>query len=345
MKKCPNCGRELHDDAIFCFGCMSEINQRKDIELRTQKKVTIRPKLAAPIAAVVMGSAAVFGVFAYNNSDQKNTAVQKDDIPPQPTTTVTTSTPVTTTLPPATTTTAATTTTKPEPDKSALASDIAEGAKAAEGKATAVTTVTTTAAEEKKPSENEEPDEHDNNANTNNNVSSNNTTTQYTPPTATQTTTAEPTYYSADGAIQSTLDFLAVINPEREKNKVNLYRASGQLDSVLANSLGDYHIGIYTITQALPELIEKNLEKYGLPSDASVEQIEHFTTDSTDYNTAYSQYIAHLQEVKNYSVMLNYTYMGISKSQTDYMYVGTCFYPDPRHGNVYVAEIWFMKAN
>ena len=24
MKKCPNCGRILHDDSIFCFGCMSE---------------------------------------------------------------------------------------------------------------------------------------------------------------------------------------------------------------------------------------------------------------------------------------------------------------------------------
>ena len=342
MKKCPNCGRELHDDAIFCFGCMSEINQRKDIELRTQKRVTIRPKVAAPIAAAVMGSAAVFGVFAYNNSDQKNTAVQKD-IPPQPTTTVTTSTPVTTTLPPATTTTSATTSAKPEPDKSALASDIAEGAKVAEGKATAVTTVAT--AEEETPSENEGSDEHDNNANTNNNGSSGNTTTQYTPPTTTQATTAEPTYYSADGAAQSTLDFLAVINPEREKNKVNKYRASGQLDSVLANSLGDYHITIYTVTEALPELIEKNLEKYGLPSDASVEQIDHFISDSTDYNTAYSQYLAHLQDVKNYSVMVNYSYMGVAKSQTDYMYVGTCFYQDTRQGNVYAAEIWLMKAN
>ena len=39
MKKCPNCGRILHDDSIFCFGCMSEINKRQEIVLATPKKV------------------------------------------------------------------------------------------------------------------------------------------------------------------------------------------------------------------------------------------------------------------------------------------------------------------
>ena len=34
MKKCPNCGRILHDDSIFCFGCMSEINNRCGISIR-----------------------------------------------------------------------------------------------------------------------------------------------------------------------------------------------------------------------------------------------------------------------------------------------------------------------
>lgn len=44
MKKCPNCGRILHDDSIFCFGCMSEINKRQEIVLATPKKSVFKSK-------------------------------------------------------------------------------------------------------------------------------------------------------------------------------------------------------------------------------------------------------------------------------------------------------------
>lgn len=51
MKKCPNCGRILHDDSIFCFGCMSEINKRQEIVLATPKKVFLKAKITTPIIA------------------------------------------------------------------------------------------------------------------------------------------------------------------------------------------------------------------------------------------------------------------------------------------------------
>ena len=141
MKKCPNCGRILHDDSIFCFGCMSEINKRQEIVLATPKKVFLKAKITTPIIAVALVSATVFGVYTYNNNSDKTTAVKKST--PQSAATVTTNTPVTTTLPPVTTV-MTTTTKKREPDKAALASDIAEGAALAESKAAAVTTTTTT---------------------------------------------------------------------------------------------------------------------------------------------------------------------------------------------------------
>ena len=298
MKKCPNCGRELHDDAIFCFGCMSEINQRKDIELRTQKKVTIRPKLAAPIAAVVMGSAAVFGGLAYNSSVHKNTAVQKDDIPPQPTTTVTT------TLPPATTTTAATTTTKPEPDKSALASDIAEGAALAESKAAAVTTTTTTEKvtepvtepeiKQDIPQENTEDTQHDE--------------------------PVEPEYYSPDGASQMTLDLLDYVNPLREKYGLKPLRASGQLDECLQKSLyqmDDYCQGIGNVYEHLSEV--------GLPNNSKIRQFTANNSCVSDYDEAYTELFTWLKN--NASFGLSYG-DNLINGLEDYTYLGVCFFHD-----------------
>lgn len=93
MKKCPNCGRILHDDSIFCFGCMSEINKRQEIVLATPKKVFLKAKITTPIIAVALVSATVFGVYTYNNNSDKTTAVKKST--PQSTATVTTNTPVT----------------------------------------------------------------------------------------------------------------------------------------------------------------------------------------------------------------------------------------------------------
>ena len=112
MKKCPNCGRILHDDSIFCFGCMSEINKRQEIVLATPKKVFLKAKIATPIIAVALVSATVFGVYTYNNNSDKTTAVKKST--PRSAATVTTNTPVTTTLPPVTTTTTTEKVTEPE---------------------------------------------------------------------------------------------------------------------------------------------------------------------------------------------------------------------------------------
>ena len=67
MKKCPNCGRILHDDSIFCFGCMSEINKRQEIVLATPKKVFLKAKITTPIIAVALVSATVFGAVSYTH--------------------------------------------------------------------------------------------------------------------------------------------------------------------------------------------------------------------------------------------------------------------------------------
>ena len=72
MKKCPNCGRILHDDSIFCFGCMSEINKRQEIVLATPKKVFLKAKITTPIIAVALVSATVFGVYTYNNNSDNH---------------------------------------------------------------------------------------------------------------------------------------------------------------------------------------------------------------------------------------------------------------------------------
>lgn len=331
MKKCPNCGRELHDDAIFCFGCMSEINQRKDIELRTQKKVTIRPKLAAPIAAVVMGSAAVFGGLAYNSSVHKNTAVQKDDIPPQPTTTVTTSTTVTTTLPPATTTTAATTTKKPEPDKAALASDIAEGAALAESKAAAVTTTTTT---EKVTEPVTEPEIQQD-------IPQENTEdTQQNEP-------VEPEYYSPDGASQMTLDLLDYVNPLREKYGLKPLRASGQLDECLQKSLyqmDDASLGLGDPYEYLADV--------GLPANSKLRGFYGDCSSSNDYDEAYSYLLNQIKKNINFG---NYYGDDMAHGMEDYTYVGVCFFHDqnnydyfnkhgePQNASPYQCYVWLMK--
>ena len=263
MKKCPNCGRILHDDSIFCFGCMSEINKRQEIVLATPKKVFLKAKIATPIIAVALVSATVFGVYTYNNNSDKTTAVKKST--PQSTATVTTNTPVTTTLPPVTTV-MTTTTKKREPDKSALASDIAEGAALAESKAAAITTTTTTEKVTEPEIQQDIPQE-------------NTEDTQQDEP-------VEPEYYSPDGASQMTLDLLDYVNPLREKYGLKPLRASGQFDQLLEKSIypmDDYCQGIGCVSDydgAYAELFTwlKNNASLGLSyGDNLINGLEDYT--------------------------------------------------------------------
>ena len=296
MKKCPNCGRILHDDSIFCFGCMSEINKRQEIVLATPKKVFLKAKIATPIIAVALVSATVFGVYTYNNNSDKTTAVKKST--PRSAATVTTNTPVTTTLPPVTTV-MTTTTKKREPDKAALASDIAKGAALAESKAAAVTTTTsattttTTAEEEPQPQE-EEPVE--------------------------QETPAEPEYLSADGASQMTLDLLDYVNPLREKYGLKPLRASGQLDECLQKSLyqmDDYCQGIGNVYEHLSEV--------GLPNNSKIRQFTANNSCVSDYDEEYTEHFTWLKN--NASFGLSYG-DNLINGLEDYTYLGVCFFHD-----------------
>lgn len=300
MKKCPNCGRDLHDEAIFCFGCMSEVNQRKEINLVSKKRITFKAKIAAPIAAVALGSGAVFGVYAYNSSADKNAAVEKS----APTaTTIATQAPVTTTQPPVTTV-MTTTTPKQEPDKAALASDIASGAALAEEKAAAVTT-TTTAEEVAEPVYEPEIQQDIPQENTED--------TQQDEP-------AEPEYYSADGASQMTLDLLDYVNPLREKYGLEPLHASGQFDECLQKSLyqmDDYCQGIGNVYEHLSEV--------GLPNNSKIRQFTANNSCVSDYDEAYTELFTWLKN--NASFGLSYG-DNLINGLEDYTYLGVCFFHD-----------------
>ena len=301
MKKCPNCGRELHDEAIFCFNCMSEVNERQEINLAPKKRITFKAKIAAPVAAVVVGSAAVFGGYAYSNSADKNAAVEKSA--PPAATTITTNTPTTTTLPPVTTVTT-TTTTKQEPDKAALAADIAGGAALAEKKAAAVTT-TTTAETVTEPVAEPEIEQDIPQENTED--------TQQDEP-------AEPEYYSTDGASQMTLDLLDYVNPLREKYGLKPLHASGQLDQCLEKSLyqmDDYCQGVGNVYEHLSEV--------GLPNNSKIRQFTANNSCVSDYDEAYTELFTWLKN--NASFGLSYG-DNLINGLEDYTYLGVCFFHD-----------------
>lgn len=323
MKKCPNCGRELHDEAIFCFGCMSEVNQRKEINLVPKKRITFKAKIAAPIAAVVLGSGAVFGVYAYNGSADKNAALEKSA---PAATTIATEPPVTATQPPVTTVTT-TTTPKQEPDKAALASDIAGGAALAEEKAAAVTTTTTTEAVTEPVAEPDIPQE-------------NTEQTQQDEP-------AEPEYYSADGASQMTLDLLEYVNPLREKYGLKPLHASGQFDECLQKSLyqmDDAHLGLGDPYEYLADV--------GLPTDSKLRGFYADCSSSNDYDEAYSYLLSQIKKNINFG---NYYGDDMAHGMEDYTYVGVCFFHDqnnydyfskhgePDNASPYQCYVWLMK--
>lgn len=301
MKKCPNCGRILHDDSIFCFGCMSEINKRQEIVLATPKKVFLKAKITMPIIAVALVSATVFGVYTYNNNSDKTTAVKKST--PRSTAIVTTNTPVTTTLPPVTTV-MTTTTKKREPDKAALASDIAEGAALAESKAAAVTTTTTT---EKVTEPVTEPEIQQD-------IPQENTEdTQQNEP-------VEPEYYSPDCASQMTLDLLDYVNPLREKYGLPPFHASGQFDQLLEKSIyimDDYCQGIGNVYEHLSEV--------GLPNNSKIRQFTANNSCVSDYDEAYTELFTWLKN--NASFGLSYG-DNLINGLEDYTYLGVCFFHD-----------------
>lgn len=328
MKKCPNCGRILHDDSIFCFGCMSEINKRQEIILATPKKVFLKAKITTPIIAVALVSATVFGVYTYNNNSDKTTAVKKST--PRSTATVTTNTPVTTTLPPVTTV-MTTTTKKREPDKAALASDIAEGATLAESKAAAVTTTTTT---EKVTEPVTEPEIQQD-------IPQENTEdTQQDEP-------VEPEYYSPDGASQMTLDLLDYVNPLREKYGLKPLRASGQLDECLQKSL--YQMDDASLGLGDPY---KYLADVGLPTNSKLRGFYGDCSSSNDYDEAYSYLLNQIKKNINFG---NYYGDDMAHGMEDYTYVGVCFFHDqnnydyfnkhgePQNASPYQCYVWLMK--
>lgn len=328
MKKCPNCGRELHDEAIFCFNCMSEVNERQEINLAPKKRITFKAKIAAPVAAVVVGSAAVFGGYAYSNSADKNAAVEKSA--PPAATTITTNAPTTTTLPPATTVTT-TTTTKQEPDKAALAADIAGGAALAEKKAAAVTT-TTTAETVTEPVAEPEIEQDIPQENTED--------TQQNEP-------AEPEYYSSDGASQMTLDLLDYVNPLREKYGLKPLHASGQLDQCLEKSL--YQMDDASLGLGDPY---EHLADVGLPTDSKLRGFYGDCSSSNDYDEAYSYLLNQIKKNINFG---NYYGDDMAHGMEDYTYVGVCFFHDqnnfdyfskhgePDNASPYQCYVWLMK--
>ncbi len=298
MKKCPNCGRDLHDDAIFCFGCMSELNERKEIPLISQRKITVRSKIVVP-AAIAVCFVTGFGVYAYDSNADKAATVEKSPIQTQ-TVTVQTTVPVTTTAAPVTTS-VTTTTTRPEPDKSAIASDMAAGASLAQSKAAEVTTTTTTTAEE-------EPQPQEEDVNIQQEVIQNGP--------------AEPEYLSPDGASQMTLDLLDYVNPQREQCGLPPFHASGQFDQLLEKSTfltDDNFTGIGDTHEHLSEV--------GLPSSCKIRQFTSKDSYLSDYDEAYAELLNWLKDHANFGLSYG---DDLIHGLEDYTYLGVYFFHDEK---------------
>lgn len=240
MRTCPHCGSELHDDSTFCFACMSIVNERKEILI----KVNTSRKRAIPMVCVAVAIIAASSAFAVVS--KKNNAVETKT--PEPAKAVTTSATVTT-IPQTTTaatTTVPTTTTAPAPTADEI-DKISGGIRQASTGTAGTTTTTTTLPEETQPEEN--------------NVQQEDNTAPAEP---------EPSYFSEDGAEEMTIYYLKYINNIRESYGLKPFRACGQLDKAVLDSL---HAEKDTATTTHNELTSdpySELANVGLPLNSEI---------------------------------------------------------------------------
>ena len=298
MRTCPHCGSELHDDSTFCFACMSIVNERKEILI----KVNTSRKRTIPIVCVAVAIIAASSVFAVVS--KKNNAVETKT--PEPAQAVTTSATVTTT-PQATT---ATTTTVPTTTTTAPAPTADEIDKISGGIRQASTgtagTTTTTAVSPEEPVQ-AQPEE--------NNVQQEENTDN-----------SEPSYYSEDGAEEMTIYYLKYINNIRESYGLKPFRACGQLDKAVLDSL---HAEKDTATTTHIELASdpySELANVGLPLNSEITFVYGW---GFHYDEGQDPLKKCLEALHQDFPNDNFNDNDLARGMNDYTYLSVVYYPDP----------------
>ena len=298
MRTCPHCGSELHDDSTFCFACMSIVNERKEmlIKVNTSRKRTI------PIVCVAVAIIAASSVFAVVS--KKNNAVETKT--PEPAQAVTTSATVTTipqTTTATTTTVPTTTTTAPAPTADEI--DKISGGIRQASTGTAGTT-TTTAVSHEEPVQ-AQPEE--------NNVQQEENTDN-----------SEPSYYSEDGAEEMTIYYLKYINNIRESYGLKPFRACGQLDKAVLDSL---HAEKDTATTTHMELTSdpySELANVGLPLNSEITFVYGW---GFHYDEGQDPLKKCLEALHQDFPNDNFNDNDLARDMNDYTYLSVVYYPDP----------------
>ena len=299
MRTCPHCGSELHDDSTFCFACMSIVNEREEILI----KVNTSRKRAIPMVCVAVAIIAASSVFAIVS--KKNNAVETKT--PEPAQTVTTSATVTTTpqTTTATTTTVPTTTTTTAPAPTADEIDKISGGIRQASTGTAGTTTMTTA----QPEEPVQAQPEENNVQQEEN-----------------TDNSEPSYYSEDGAEEMTIYYLKYINNIRESYGLKPFRACGQLDKAVLDSL---HAEKDTATTTHIELTSdpySELANVGLPLNSEITFVYGW---GFHYDEGQDPLKKCLEALHQDFPNDNFNDNDLARGMNDYTYLSVVYYPDP----------------
>lgn len=298
MRTCPHCGSELHDDSTFCFACMSIVNERKEmlIKVNTSRKRTI------PIVCVAVAIIAASSVFAIVS--KKNNAVETKT--PEPAQAVTTSATVTTipqTTTATTTTVPTTTTTAPAPTADEI-DKISGGIRQASTGTAGTTTMTTAQPEEPVQAQPEE-----------------NTVQQEE-----NTDNSEPSYYSEDGAEEMTIYYLKYINNIRESYGLKPFRACGQLDKAVLDSL---HAEKDTATTTHIELTSdpySELANVGLPLNSEITFVYGW---GFHYDEGQDPLKKCLEALHQDFPNDNFNDNDLAHGMNDYTYLSVVYYTDP----------------
>lgn len=298
MRTCPHCGSELHDDSTFCFACMSIVNERKEILI----KVNTSRKRAIPMVCVAVAIIAASSVFAIVS--KKNNAVETKT--PEPAQAVTTSATVTTipqTTTATTTTVPTTTTTAPAPTADEI-DKISGGIRQASTGKAGTTTMTTAQPEEPVQAQPEE-----------NNVQQEENTDN-----------SEPSYYSEDGAEEMTIYYLKYINNIRESYGLKPFRACGQLDKAVLDSL---HAEKDTATTTHIELTSdpySELANVGLPLNSEITFVYGW---GFHYDEGQDPLKKCLEALHQDFPNDNFNDNDLAHGMNDYTYLSVVYYTDP----------------
>lgn len=298
MRTCPHCGSELHNDSTFCFACMSIVNEREEILI----KVNTPRKRAIPMVCVAVAIIAASSVFAIVS--KKNNAVETKT--PEPAKAVTTSATVTTipqTTTATTTTVPTTTTTAPAPTADEI-DKISGGIRQASTGKAGTTTMTTAQPEEPVQAQPEE-----------NNVQQEENTDN-----------SEPSYYSEDGAEEMTIYYLKYINNIRESYGLKPFRACGQLDKAVLDSL---HAEKDTATTTHIELTSdpySELANVGLPLNSEITFVYGW---GFHYDEGQDPLKKCLEALHQDFPNDNFNDNDLAHGMNDYTYLSVVYYTDP----------------